>query len=235
MKYPLNHTAKYIAVLYAAVIVGWLVITAIMQFVLYPVDSDVTSIGEALDYYQDHRGYIGLDHGTKGLVFLVSSLVPLLFLRFNRNFKAILGSFLGAIGLIILSISFLIQAFTAEFVIGMLNSSETRSMAEFVYNGVFLQGGITYSTYLISNILMGAWVMTHSFELKKPGHNRFFYYGMVVGIIHMISSFFLMLQLIIPNDIGSTLSDIATFFFIVWFIIYGIKLDQRVKGFSKQQ
>lgn len=229
MKYSLNNNiAKYIAILYAVVIVGWIIITAIMQFFLYPVDTNYNSIGEALDYYQDHRGYIGLDHGTKGIVFLISSLVPLLFLKVRRDSSTIIGSFFGSISFIILSLSFLFQAFTAEFVIGMLNNTETRSMAEFVYNWMFLEGGITYSTYLVANIFVGAWVLIHSFELKKLGHTRFIYYGAVVGIIHIISSFLLMLKLIIPNEIGSTLSDIANFLFIVWFIIYGIKLDQKV-------
>src|SRR5699024_6054961 len=84
-------------------------------------------------------------------------------------------------------------------------------------------------SYLIANMFVGAWVLIHSFAFKKLGHTRLFYYGMVVGILHIISSLFLMVKLIIPNEVGSTLSDIATFFFIVWFIIYGIKLDQKVK------
>src|SRR5699024_10753508 len=80
-----NHVALMIAVVYTAVIVGWIGITFIMQVVLYPVEVQDGSVFELLSYYVDHRGYIGLDHGTKGIVFLISSYVPLHFIYSSAN------------------------------------------------------------------------------------------------------------------------------------------------------
>lgn len=211
------------------VIIGWLVITAVMQFYLYPVDSNYRTVAEGLDYYQSHQGYMGLDHGTKGAVFLISSLAPLLFLKLRQSFTARIGAFLGSISFLILSISFVIQAFTAEFVISILNNPDNRAIGELIYKWLFLEGGITNSTYLVANILMGAWVFLHSYELKGLGYKRLFLYGILVAMVHAVSSVFLILDVIYPNGAGEMLSDIATFLFIVWFMIYGFALDKRMK------
>ena len=230
-KFPyLNYNiTKYIAILYALVIIGWIVITAVMQFYLYPVESNYETVAEGLDYYQDHRGYMGLDHGTKGVVFLISSLAPLLFLKFSQSFKAKIGAFFGSISFLILSTSFFVQAFTAEYIISLLNNTGARTTGELIYIWIFLEGGITHSTYLIANILIGVWVILHSYELKKLGYNRLYPYGIIVAMMHILASVFFISQFIVPNDIGSQLTDIATFLFIVWFIIYGFVLDQRLK------
>ena len=83
-----NHIALIISIAYAAVIAGWIGVTFLMQVVLYPVEVQDGSVLESLTYYVDHRGYIGLDHGTKGIIFLVSSYVPLHFLYLSRHPRA---------------------------------------------------------------------------------------------------------------------------------------------------
>lgn len=51
--------------------------------------------------------------------------------------RALTGALFGALNLIILSLSFLMQAFTAEFLINMLEDPETASLAVFLYKGIF--------------------------------------------------------------------------------------------------
>ena len=51
--------------------------------------------------------------------------------------RALTGALFGALSLIILSLSFLMQAFTAEFLIGMVENPETASLAVFLYKGIF--------------------------------------------------------------------------------------------------
>src|SRR5699024_6153873 len=131
------HIALIISIAYATVIAGWIGVTFLMQVVLYPVEVQDGSVLESLIYYVDHRGYIGLDHGTRGIIFLVSSYVPLHFLYLSRHPRALTGALFGALSLIILSLSFLMQAFTAEFLIGMVENPETASLAIFLYKGIF--------------------------------------------------------------------------------------------------
>lgn len=221
-----NHIATTISIAYAAVIVGWIGVTFLMQVVLYPVEGQNSSVLESLAYYVDHRGYIGLDHGTKGIIFLVSSYVPLHFLYLCRQPRALIGALFGALSLIILSLSFLVQAFTAEFLIGMVEDPETASLAVFLYKGIFLQGALTDSVYIIANTLLACWVFLHSRLLKQAGYNRFYLYGLVVSVSHLLASGFLFIQIVLPNDWGDWISEAATFLFIAWFLWYALRMDK---------
>lgn len=228
-----NHVALMIAVVYTAVIVGWIGITFIMQVVLYPVEVQDGSVFELLSYYVDHRGYIGLDHGTKGIVFLISSYVPLHFIYIHRQTEAFIGAIFGTLSMLILSLAFLVQAFTAEFLIGMLENTETTSLAVFLYKGIFLEGALTDSVYIIVNLLLACWILFHSRILNRAGHHRLYIYGITVSLIHLLASLFLFSQIIHPNEVGDWLSESATFFFIVWFLWYGFRIDQMKRQLNK--
>lgn len=228
-----NHVALMIAVVYAAIIVGWIGITFIMQVVLYPVEVQDGSVLEILSYYLDHRGYIGLDHGTKGIVFLISSYVPLHFLYLYRQTDAVIGAILGTLSMLILSLSFLVQAFTAEFLISMLEEPDTTSLAVFLYKGIFLEGALTDSVYIIANLLLACWILFHSRVFNRAGFHRFYVYGIIVSCIHLLASTFLFFQIFQPNELGDWLSESATFFFIVWFLWYGFRIDQMKRQLNK--
>src|SRR5699024_11729514 len=115
------------------------------------------SVFELLSYYVDHRGYIGLDHGTKGIVFLISSYVPLHFIYIHRQTEAFIGAIFVTLSMLILSLAFLVQAFTAEFLICMLENTETTSLAVFFYKQIFLEGALTSSDYMIVNLRLACW------------------------------------------------------------------------------
>src|SRR5699024_8703924 len=108
-----NHVALMIAVVYTAGIVGWIGITFLMQVVLYPVEVSDGSVFELLSYYVDHSAYIVLDHGTKSIVLLISSFDPLHFIYIHRQTEAFIGAIFGTLSMLILSLAFLVQAFTA--------------------------------------------------------------------------------------------------------------------------
>src|SRR5699024_11592105 len=70
------------------------------------------------------------------------SSVLLHFLYIHRQTDAFIGAILGALGMLILSLAFLVQAFSAEFLISMLENTETTSLAVFLYKGIFLEGAL---------------------------------------------------------------------------------------------
>src|SRR5699024_2271009 len=127
----------------------------------------------------------------KGIVFLISSYVPLHFIYIHRQTEAFIGAIFGTLSMLILSLAFLVQAFTAEFLIGMLENTETTSLAVFLYKGIFLEGALTDSVYIIVRLLFVCWLLFHSRILHRAGHHRLYLYGITVRLIPLLASVFL--------------------------------------------
>lgn len=196
----------WIGVFHVFIIVAWVIVNVIFNL-QYPatIQLDQTIAEAGISYYSNFPGYLGLDHGSKGLVMLLSIALPIglfIFLRKLSNFhlKNLIALIAGSLGFAFYGLSLIIQAATVEYAFKLFSSTKdiyTKSFATLLYDWSMLEGGLSVSIYIVANLLLAIWIIIHSIglwrliDLKKLG-----IYGVIIGSLqiigYLISWFFLM-------------------------------------------
>ncbi|GIO25200.1 hypothetical protein [Oceanobacillus sp. J11TS1] len=223
----------WIGILHVTFIVVWIIINIIFS-ISHPVDlmEERTSAEIGIAFYSEFPGYLGLDHGSKALIMLLSIALPVgLFVCIKplKNFQLpnIIALVSGCLGFALYSLSLMLQAVTAEYVFQLYNANEdmyARQFATLLYEWSMLEGGLSVSMYILSNILLAVWVLIHSaglFKLANMKKIRLIGYaaGGLLIVSYLVSWFFLMQGKQNMHDIN----EFVGLFFILWILMIGIQ------------
>lgn len=196
----------WIGVLHVITLMVWMIINSVFS-IYNPVSLvNTESIAEAgIAYYSEFRGFLGLDHGSKSLVMLLSISLPIGLFVYLKEFKNnslsnLIALIAGCLGFAFYSLSLMLQAATVEYAFKLYQSVEdeyTRKFATLLYEWSMLEGGLSVSIYILANVLLAVWAILHSISLYKYNFMRKLgLFGYLTGglliIGHLISWYFLM-------------------------------------------
>ena len=192
--------------IHVSILIIWMVIHLIFnQLNPVAITDKATMAQTGIAYYSRFPGLLGLDHGSKALVMLLSVLLPIgLYVHFKElkefRLKNTIALVAGCSGFILYGLSLMLQAVTVEYAFNLYRTSEdtvTHSFAVLLYEWAMLEGGLSVSLYILANLCLSCWVMIHSIgfytfdSLKKIG-----IFGCIVGATqlfgYLVAWFFLM-------------------------------------------
>lgn len=119
--------AKNTFIILMLIMLFWIFMSFIFQKLLFPPSKNNLTTYEALKYYTHLKGYYGLDHISKGIAYIACVLIPFnFFFRFNdikkdNNYNNIISTLFLLLYFLVNGISLIIQGFTAEFTISLIN------------------------------------------------------------------------------------------------------------------
>lgn len=224
----------WFGIAHVIVIVIWMIVNLVFGL-LHPVTIEkgdsLAKIG--IEYYSDFQGYLGFDHGSKGLVMIISILLPIgLFTYLKKDRESFLpqliGLIAGCMGFLLYGLSLILQATAVEYAFSLYNSTNdlnAQSFAIYLYEWSMLEGGLSVSIYIIANILLGIWVITHSKVLyHRYALKKFGVFGYVVGGLlitgYIISWFYLMQAKQNMHDFN----EVIGMLFTIWILLVSIKM-----------
>lgn len=224
----------WFGILHVVIIVVWMVINIIFGMLNPVTISEGDSIAEiGVSYYSNFPGYLGLDHGSKALVMLISILLPIglfMYLRKKKDFMLLnlIALIAGCLGFAFYGLSLMLQATAAEYAFHLYNSSNdvlARSFSTFLYDWSMLEGGLSVSIYIIANLFLATWVIIHSRGLYiLDSSKKLCVFGYFVGILQitgfLISWFFLMQASQNMHDFNEAVGLL----FMLWILIISIKM-----------
>ncbi|WP_332692995.1 hypothetical protein [Halalkalibacter lacteus] len=119
----------WIGILHVTIIIVWMIINIVFSIsnpVHYIEGETLAETGIA--YYSEFPGYLGMDHGSKALIMLLSITLPIgLFIRLKKtkNFSLTntIGLISGCLGFALYGLSLMLQATTVEYAFNLYNSS----------------------------------------------------------------------------------------------------------------
>ncbi len=227
----------WIGVLHITVIAVWMIINIVFSL-SNPINmnEDNPLAENGIAYYSAFPGYLGMDHGSKSLIMILSIAIPVgLFICFKnieyfrlRNTIALIS---GCFGFALYGLSLMLQAVTVEYAFNLFNSSEdmySRQFATLLYDWSMLQGGLSVSIYIIANLLLAAWIILHSIGLSKFLHKKrvsvfgYFTGGLMIAG-YLIAWFFLMQG----EQSMHNLNEIVGVLFMLWIFFVSMKM---IKG-----
>lgn len=226
----LEKYAKNMIIALVFIMVFWILMNFIFQGFLFPPSKNNLTTYEVLKYYTHIKGYYGLDHISKGIMYVSCAIIPLsLFYRFNKikpnyDYKNITGTLFLLLFFLINGISLIIQGVTAEFAISIINNSNTNNSHTFAINlfrWMLQNGGISFSTYIMCNFCFIIWLFfTHSIlkEVKKSTEwtLRIVSYIKSALVLFFLFSVFLVIY---QNQLAQTLFALIDFINLVVLII----------------
>lgn len=213
---------KYAKVTYISIfvlIVFWLLMSIVIQGILYPPTKSVSSTYDALIYYSHLKGYYGFDHVTKGISYLLGLIIPIyIFIKFKPkigyiNSNTFIMLLFGLLYFLINGMSLIVQGITAEYTINSVKNDNIHHSHDFVvnlFNWVIKDGGISFSTYITCSICLLIWIYATSSFLKNSRNKVL---SMIVNVIKVV-----IISLVIIATIASIYQNISlanTFFSII--------------------
>lgn len=142
----------WIGIFHVIIIVAWMVINIVFS-ILNPVTIiEGNSIAETgVLYYSNFPGYLGLDHGSKALVMLISILLLIglfMYLNKNKDFKLLnlIALIVGCIGFSFYGLSLMLQATAAEYAFNLYSSNADVFPSLFLY--VYMSGQYLKAVFL---------------------------------------------------------------------------------------
>ncbi len=237
----MKRCAGVVAIFYFLTIVGWVVFNILYSnfrpYIPVPFKSNFgpegASVAQGLLYDTHHFAVIGFDHGTKGLMFLISMIIPIALFSMLHKKNYQLGANLvalvsGTLSFFIMSVSFILQATLAEYSIHLFKVSHglfQRDFAIYLFDWAIQQGGFSDSLYTIGNILLSVWLLIHSFAIRKIFDKRaIFYIGVAWAILTLITQATVFWYLIQGIDTVSFLAQAVVMIGPVWMLLVGIWL-----------
>lgn len=228
----IHRLAGALGYIYILTITVWIVITFVYQKILYPAER-MESFYDGLTYYSVHKGYIGWDHGSKSIVFFLSSLIPIAtydaLKREQTSVVHLAGMIFGVISFWTLSLSFILQAFTMEYAIGLFQSAEDPLTQHFAVNLARWSGdggGFSLSLYTISYMSLALWIAF----LLKGDHSvstLMKFLSVITVVAHIAVPIAVFIAFITTNKNYNDLNGIADILFIIWLFFHSRRLWRR--------
>lgn len=225
----IHRLASALGYIYILTIAVWIVITFVYQKILYPAER-MESFYDGLTYYSVHKGYIGWDHGSKSIVFFLSSLIPIAtydaFKREQTSVVHLAGMIFGVISFWTLSLSFILQAFTMEYAIGLFQSAGdplAHHFAVYLARWSTEGGGFSLSLYTISNTSLALWIaclLKGDRSVSTP--TKFLSVITVIALI--AASIAVFIAFITTKKNYNDLNELANFLFIIWLFFHSNRL-----------
>lgn len=172
----LEKYAKNTVIVLLSVTLFWMIMNFVFQGFFFPTPKTDLSTCEILKYYTHIKGYYGLDHISKGILFVSCAIVPLTLFYWFKNFKTnydhknIVSTVSLLLFFLINGISLIIQGVTVEFAISVINTSNKNDNHTFAINlfrWLIQNGGISFSTYIVCNFCFIIWVIFTNSMLKE--------------------------------------------------------------------
>ncbi|WP_100372279.1 hypothetical protein [Bacillus sp. FJAT-45037] len=228
-------------------LVGWFGLFHVFFIVMWMVINIIFSIqnplelneGEqpsviAIEYWSQFPGYLGMDHGSKALLFLLSIMIPIGLYAFIKKvdkqdaLQNLVAMICGVLGFVIYSISFMLQATAVEYAINTYSATTDESRqqsATMIMEWTMLEGGFSTSLYILSNFLLAVWLILHAKGLTHLGMSRrFVLFSYVVGALNIIgysmSWFYLMRGQQVMHDV----TEAVGLLFLVWLVWVSVSL-----------
>ncbi|WP_143120384.1 hypothetical protein [Staphylococcus delphini] len=175
------------------------------------------------------KGYFGLDHVSKGMIYIVGLLIPLnVYFKLkndNDNIGNTVALLFGVIYFFVNGTSLIIQGITAEFTIHLIDKENVLGSHEFavnLFNWVLHYGGISFSTYIVVNICLTIWVMMIGKLVQSKSTVFPLFYNIikyVLTLLVLISVVMSIMQIESVSAIFSMIDIIA----LLWIIIITFK------------
>ncbi|UZW86868.1 hypothetical protein LE164_12785 (plasmid) [Staphylococcus lugdunensis] len=230
----LEKYAKNTLITLMFVMVFWIFMNIIFQSLLFPPPKNNLTTYEVLKYYTHIKGYYGLDHISKGITYIICSLIPLtLFYRFKNikttyDYRNMTGALFLLLYFLINGISLIIQGVTAEFAINIISKSNIYGSHEFAVNlfrWMIQEGGISFSTYIMCNFCFIIWLFfTCSILKEQKTSNKWTLRTISCVKIGLVPLFLLSIILIIYQiQLAQTVFVLIDFISLVGLILVFLK------------
>lgn len=224
----------WIGVLHVVILVAWMIINIIFGFLNPVTISKSDSIAEiGIAYYSNFPGYLGLDHGSKALVMLLSVLLPIgLFMHLKKKKDFMLLNLIalvtGCLGFAFYGLSLMLQATAVEYAFNLYNTSDdafSHAFSMFLYDWTMLKGGLSVSIYIIANLFLATWVIIHSYgiHIRNPA-KKLCVFGYLVGtfqVIGFLTAWFFLMQ---ANQNMHDVNEAVGLLFMIWILLISIKM-----------
>lgn len=231
--------AGWIGMAHVGVIIGWLIVSAIF-FAIFPLDEFVdTTLSDAeigIAYWAEHRGLLGLDHGSKSLVLLLCPIIPVVLFHILKKIKAyqlynVIALVAGILSFFILSVSLMLQATAVEYAFKLYEQTENAHSQHFavhLYEWVMLEGGLSVSIYIIANLLLSVWVSIHSYGLMTfYGYNKLAILGFAYASLQVTTVFFTWYFLMRGLQIMHQVNNVIEILFHIWMFALSLQLIRQ--------
>lgn len=227
----------WIGLVHIIVLVGWMMVNVIFSMINPATIGEGQSLAEAgMAYYRQFPGYLGFDHGSKGLVMLLSIGLPIgLFVYLKEQQYFILGNLIGLVagclGFLLYALSLMLQAATVEYAFSLYNSTtdaSAQAFAHLLYDWSMLEGGLSVSMYILANICLAVWVMIHSRGVSIVHAKKgFMIFGYVVGLLHMIGYLVSWIFLMQGKQTVHDVNEVIGLLFMIWLFIISRQMIRR--------
>lgn len=197
------------------------------------ITDKATMAQTGIAYYSRFPGLLGLDHGSKALVMLLSVLLPIgLYVHFKElkefRLKNTIALVAGCSGFILYGLSLMLQAVTVEYAFNLYRTTEdtvTHSFAVLLYEWAMLEGGLSVSMYILANLCLSCWIIIHSLGLfsfnsfKKLG-----IFGCIVGAIQAFGYFVAWFFLMQAKQNMHNFNEVIGLLFTIWIAIISFQM-----------
>ncbi|MDH9060950.1 hypothetical protein PYL11_12060 [Staphylococcus epidermidis] len=187
----------------------WIPITYLYQVIFYDT-TNIKNTSEILQYYGIHKGYFGMDHGVKAIAYVGLSFFPILIMNKIISQKALfkhwIATFFGTVSFIIIGLSLMIQAFTAEKLVELYNNETSNKDIYLKFFDFFITDGVlSYSMYIISYLIYCIWIILIYKNLKN--YNKF---SSILLSISAIMSILSVLTIFVNHLLEFNIIDISS-------------------------
>lgn len=142
----------------------------------------------------------------------------------GKKLTNIIGLIFGVIGFMFYSLSLMLQAASVAYSINLYSEATNEFSQQFavhLFEWTMIEGGFSTSVYILSNLAIGVWILSHSKMLKNL-HPRIAISGLFIGSLHIFSYLSSWFFLMFGRQSIHEFTEAVGLLLLVWLFLIGI-------------